>query len=107
MVPSSPANRKWVALPPILKSVVALNAIPVGTPVPPPAPGTVTTRVWVLPVPSYRVDSPAPLSDTHHGPDGEATIPQGLTRLASAKGLMPAMSELRMVGWVLWAWAGK
>src|SRR4051812_34235420 len=55
-----------------------LNTTPVG------GPGTVTVRPILAPVvPLYRVDLLVPLSETHHGDVGLATIPQPFTRSVS------------------------
>src|SRR5262249_1866441 len=63
----------------------ALNTIPVGFPCAPPTPGMVTTRpAFFLPVPSYSVDLPVPLSATQTNPCGLKATPQPLTRSPSA-----------------------
>src|ERR1039458_7082990 len=67
----------------------------------------VTTNASVLPVPSYNVESPVPLSETHHGPAGVAIKPQGFTRLVSLKLPTVGMSELRLVTVAFWAAAGR
>src|SRR5689334_17384745 len=50
------------------KSLPPAYTMPVGALCSAPAPGIVTTSDCGLPVPSYRVDLPVPLSDTHTGP---------------------------------------
>src|SRR5664280_3742597 len=108
MVPSSPAKRKCAGVPRILKSVVPLKTCPVGVPVSTPFPeGMVTTSACGVPAALYRVESPVPLSEIHQGPVGLKDIPQALTRLASVLTLMLTMSEVRIVGWVFWAAAGR
>ena len=49
----------------------------------------------------YRVDSPVPLSETHHGPDGLTDKPHGLTRCVSLKVPTLGMSEVRF------CWSGS
>src|SRR6188474_3004762 len=77
--PSSVAKMKRAGRSPVpastLKSVDPLKTIPVG------GPGTVTTSPSFAPVfPLYSVDLLVPLSETHHGDVGLATMPQPLTR---------------------------
>src|SRR5689334_3776986 len=50
-----------------------------------------------VPVPSYRVETPAPLSDTHSGSPADVEMPQGLRRLGSVCAAMPAMLDTRFV----------
>src|SRR5947207_9078808 len=65
-----------------------LNTVPVG------GPGTVTVRgTLALVVPLYRVDLLVPLSETHQGDVGLATIPQPFTRSVSWWSAAPATSE--------------
>src|SRR5271157_5966891 len=97
MVPSSVANRKCVGLPPIAKSDVPLNTIPVGFPPGVPSHwGMWTTNPFLFPAPSYKVDSPFPLSETHQGLPALAAKPHGLTRSVSGfvvgLGLVPKLT---------------
>src|SRR5271170_5467138 len=65
IVPSSVAKIKSAEVPPgIGNSPVALPTIPVGLPVPPVAPGTVTngSDLKILPLPSISSETPVPSS---------------------------------------------
>ena len=59
--------------------------------------GIVTTNGRGAPLPSYRVETPLPLSATHHGLVGDRVNPQGLTRFGSTVGATPGRSETRLV----------
>ena len=50
-----------------------------------------------LPSPSYRVETPVPLSDTQNGPVGPSEMPQGLTRFGSVCLAGTEPSETRLV----------
>src|SRR6266699_1390247 len=73
------------------KPLVPLKTLPVGDAVVPaglPAGGGIVTtsgepggNAW--PWPLYKVDTPAPLSDTHQGVVGPCDRPQGLSRFGS------------------------
>src|SRR5439155_23207328 len=94
-------KRAGVPAPATLKSVaLALKTTPVGgagdvAPALPDA-GMVTTSDCGLPAPSYRVDTPAPLSDTQKGPVGGKAMPHGVFRLASvcAAGANPRLARI-------------
>src|SRR5664279_4413 len=86
---------------------VVLITVPVGVP-PPVGPvaaagGMVTTSGVAVgtgtPVPSYRVDRPVPLSDTHNGRPTAVEMPHGFRRLRSRCAAIPGMFETRFV-WV-------
>src|SRR5207245_11768208 len=99
IVPSSVTKRKKDGLPLYMKSakpVVVLNNAPVGVPLPPPGAGIETTSGTADPSPLYSVETPVPLSATHHGIAGPCTMPQELTRLASVRSARPAMSDTRL-----------
>src|SRR6185369_11557073 len=83
------------------KSFPPANTTPVGAECSPPAPGIVTTRGCGLPVPSYKVDFPVPLSDTQTGPFGLKATPHPLTRFGSVKsaGTLPSDTST----WLLYA----
>src|SRR6476659_9360913 len=101
MVPSSVAKMNTAGFPGVSgKSVVPLKTCPVGVPVGlefGSPEGMVTTRDFGLPVPSYRVDLPAPLSEIHQGVPDPRDIPQGLTRFGSVTGAMPGILDTRLV----------
>ena len=65
----------------------------------PSSPGTETTSDCATPLPSYRVESPLPLSATQEKPAGLKTSPQGLTRLGSVWAAGTKPSETRLVCW--------
>src|SRR5579863_8907761 len=74
------------------------NTVPVGLPGPVPlAGGMVTTSGTAVPVPSYKVETPFPLSETHQGVVEPRDSPQGLTRFASVKVAGTNPSETRLV----------
>src|SRR5438132_1476094 len=104
MVPSSAAkmNRAGAVAPfPLTtKSAVPLKTTPVGAADEPPAGGGMVTTSGDpagkgCPEPSYSVDTPVPLAETHQGEVGELTRPQGFTRLSSVTAAIPEMSETR------------
>src|SRR3954469_1854612 len=84
-----------------MKSVgVPLNTNPVGRPVRGPSVPAMstTTAVTLAPVlPLYSVDRLPPLSETHPGAVGPATIPQPLTRSGSVFKARPGTSDWRFV----------
>src|SRR5579885_2342750 len=59
----------------------------------------VTTSGWIFPLPSYRVESPVPVSEIQNGPIGLYEMPQGLTRFESVMGALPGRFETRFVLW--------
>src|SRR4051794_25146682 len=69
-------------------AVVALNTMPVGPPATRP-----TFSGTCAPAAVYSVDVSVPLSETHHGVAGPATMPQPLTSRASVA-----------VDWRTWTW---
>ena len=92
IVPSSVSKMKMLGpdLPcrDTTKPLVLLKTTPVGAAVVPaglPGGGGIVTTSGEpsgnrLPFPLYRVDTPVPLSATHHGLEGVETSPQELTR---------------------------
>src|SRR5579872_2350117 len=107
IIPPSPVkmNGAGAVLPAlvILKSVVPLKTIPVGSNVTAPLGGRSTTRGMILPVPSYSVEvgsllACAWLFAIQTGAVGANTRPQGLSRLGSVTfAAVPATSETRSV----------
>src|SRR6266849_1456716 len=102
IVPSSVAKRNWLgpeALPCLTtKSSVLLKTLPVGAP--PGFPfgrGMVTAGPTRMPLPSYCVPKPVPLSDTSQGPDGLCDKPQALTRFGSWNSAILGRSDTRFV----------
>jgi hypothetical protein len=106
IVPSSVAKMKRAGLPGLSrKSPVLLDTWPVGVdtvPIGEPAGGgMVTTRGLPTgkgcPAPLYRVENPAPLSETQKGEVAEWDIPQGFFRFESVFMARPGISETRLV----------
>src|SRR5204862_6604583 len=91
MVPSSVTKIKRA--PP--KSGLPLKTIPVG--VAAPVGGIVTVNASFCPAPLYSVETPVPLSATHHGLVELDVRPHGLTRLGSVSAANPGTSETRFV----------
>src|SRR6266704_4590874 len=95
IVPSSVAKMNRLgpdAMPSVTtKPLVPLKTLPVGAAVVPAGlslgggivttSGEATGNAW--PWPLYKVATPAPLSDTHHGVVGPCDRPQGLSRFGS------------------------
>ena len=50
-----------------------------------------------LPLPSYRVERPVPLSETQKGLPGPKAIPHGLIKFRSVKAANPGTSATRFV----------
>ena len=50
-----------------------------------------------MPAPSYRVDNPVPLSDTHNGSPGAVEMPHGFRKFGSVWAARPGMFETRFV----------
>src|ERR1700758_1619002 len=67
----------------------------------------VTTSDCGTPALLYRVDSPVPLSETHHGPEGLIDSPHGFTRWASMLAAAAGISDVKFVMFTFWAEAGK
>src|SRR5438552_1939619 len=102
MVPSSVTKMNLAGLPEESSNPVpSLNCWPVGAegPVLPRGPGIVTTSDWATPLPSYRVATPVPLSDTQMNVFWPKDIPQALTRFGSVNMARPGTSETRFVCW--------
>src|SRR6266487_1352349 len=96
IVPSSVAKMKRLGpeTPPSVttKPLVPLKTLPVGAELVPPAGGGMVTTsgdapgdngLTGVPFPSYRVDTPVPLSEIHQGLVELCDRPQGLTRFES------------------------
>src|SRR3954470_10413877 len=81
------------------KSEPPLKTTPVGEAggVPPGCTGIVTTSGTIPPEPLYSVETPVPLSATHHGLLELRASPQGLTRFGSVVGAIPGTSDTRLV----------
>src|SRR5581483_3054773 len=97
IVPSSVTNMKKAFCPGATsKLVVKLKTFPVGEDGPfcPGGGGIVTTNGCGVPVALYKVETPVPLSDTHHGPPEERESPQAFTRLGSMFGTVATVGEL-------------
>jgi hypothetical protein len=108
MVPSSVAKMKRagpelpIAKPGVLVRIVTFATWPVGAPLLPSLVGSVGSGISTTrgvfggngePVPSYRVVTPALLSETKNGESpGMKEMPHGLTRLASVCGAVTAGS---------------
>src|SRR5882672_1199201 len=92
MVPSSVENRKTERWPGTTSKapLKALKTVPVGADAPscPLGGGIVTTRLCASPVPSYRVESPVPLSEIHQGEPEDRDMPQAFTRFGSILGTL-------------------
>src|SRR5882672_7044289 len=96
MVPSSVENRKTERWPGTTSKapLKALKTVPVGADAPscPLGGGIVTTRLCASPVPSYKVESPVPLSEIHQGEPEDRDMPQALTRLGSMLGTLATLA---------------
>ena len=99
-VPSSVTKINRAGLPEVTsKSELPLKTAPVGAAglLPPEGGGMVTTKGTIWPVPLYSVETPVPLSATHHGLVELRARPQGFTRLGSVVAASFGISETRSV----------
>src|SRR5437867_8478134 len=100
IVPSSVTNINRAGLPEVTsKSVLSLKTAPVGAAglLPPEGGGIVTTKGTASPAPLYSVETPVPLSATHHGLVELRASPQGFTKLGSVLAARLGMSETRLI----------
>src|SRR5204862_1966274 len=97
IVPSSVTKIKKAFAPGFtLNAIVKLNTFPVGVagPLCPLGTGIVTTRLCGMPLASYRVERPVPLSETHQGDPEERDSPHAFTKLGSRLGTLATLAEL-------------